>query len=216
MGSDASTWLDDAGFEGVTLLDTGNRLWTSTARTVFWNHAIGEVLRVPPATPPFPPVTASVEIGDDGVLRTSSGDALQRRVVVAPSTVRLAGEKLAEHPARDSVTYGLTAWRPDVPVRVVQKVDGFLPNGDFGGTARITVFACGQGTLYVTVIGKTGDPIRAYVDGFEIDPLETPAEQAVTHEILAPPYANGTAPCHFDLANEGYAGTTTIDFRPAS
>ena len=110
----------------------------------------------------------------------------------------------------------MTAWRPDVPVRVTRRVDGLLPNGDFGGSARITVYACGPGTLYITVIGKTGDPIRAYVDGFELAPLETPAGEATTHEIEAPPYANGSASCIFDLETEGFAGTTTIDFRPSS
>ena len=161
-------------------------------------------------------MTPEVELGDDGVLRTSTGDALRRPIVVAPSTFALAGEKVAERPAGDSETYGLTAWRPDVPVRVLRRADGFLPNGDFGGSARVTVYACGPGTLYVTVIGKTGDPIRAYIDGFELDPLQTPAGEAVTHEIEAPPYANGSGSCIFDFVTEGFAGTTTIDFRPAS
>ena len=78
---------------------TGDRLWTSTARTVFWNRAIAEVLRVAPATLPFPPVTPAVEVGDDGVVRTADGGTLERQVVVAPSTVVLAGEKVAERGA---------------------------------------------------------------------------------------------------------------------
>jgi len=216
MGSSARTWLDDAGFEDATLLVTGDRLWTATARTMFWNHSISEVLRIPPAVLPFPPITAEVDIGDDGVVRTATGDALRRPVVVAPSTLALAGEKVSERPAGDSETYGLTVWRPEVPVRVTRRVDGLLPNGDFGGSARITVYACGPGTLYITVIGKTGDPIRSYIDGFELDPLETPAGEATTHEIEAPPYANGSASCIFDLVTEGFAGTTTIDFKPSS
>jgi len=213
-GSAPPAWLDDAGLENVTLLATGDRLWTSTARTVFWNHAIGEVLRIAPTTLPFPPVTPEVGVGEDGVLRAASGDALRRSVVVAPSTLAVAGEKVAERPLGDSQTYGLIAWRPDVPVRILWRTEGILPNGDFGGTARITVYACRPGTLDITVIGKTGDPIRAYVDGFEVDPLETPAEESATHSISTPPYADGTRICFFDLATEGFAGTTTIQFRP--
>ena len=215
MGSDPASWLDDAGLEGATLLATGDRLWTSTARTVFWNHAIAEVLRVDAATLPFPPGTVAVELGDDGVLRASDGATLGRQVVVAPSTFVLAGEKAAERPAGDSETYGLTAWRTEDPVRVLRRVDGLLPNGDFGGRARITVFACRPGTLDVTILGKSGDPIRAYVDGFEVATLETPAEQAATHAIPAPPYADGSRPCIFDLENPGFAGTTTIAFSPS-
>ena len=150
------------------------------------------------------------------MLRTSSRGRPPPAARRGSDDVVLAGEKVAERPAGDSETYGLAVWRPDVPVRVLRRVDGLLPNGDFGGSARVTVYACGPGTLYVTVIGKTGDPIRAYIDGFELDPLQTPAGEAVTHEIEAPPYANGSASCIFDFVTEGFAGTTTIDFRPAS
>ena len=56
----APTWLDDAGLDDATLLVTGDRLWTATARTIFWNRGIVEAVRLAPATTPFPPVTASV------------------------------------------------------------------------------------------------------------------------------------------------------------
>jgi hypothetical protein len=216
MGSAPGGWLDDDGVDDAALLVTGDSLWTSTARTVFWNRAIAEVLRVAPATLPFPPVTPSVDVGDDGVVRTADGGTLDRQVVVAPSTVVLAGEKVAERGVDDSESYGLTAWRTDSPVRIKRRIEGLLPNGDFSGRARITVFACEPGTLDVTILGKTGDPISAYVDGFAVATLETPAEKSVVHSIPAPPYADGSRPCIFDLENPGYAGTTTIEFRPGA
>jgi hypothetical protein len=214
MGSAPPSWVDEAGLTDATLLVTGDRLWTSVARTFFWNRAIREVLRLAPATLPFPPSTPTVEAGDDGVLRTPDGKPISRDVVVTPSTITLAGEKLAERPVGDSEAYGLTAWRPATPTRMLLRVDGLLPNGDFTGNARMTVFDCRPGTLDVTILGKTGDPIRAYVDGFEVATLETPAEDAATHRIPAPPYANGKRPCIFDLENPGFAGTTTIVFSP--
>ncbi len=216
MGSAPGGWLDDDGVHDATLLVTADRLWTSTARTVFWNRAIAEVLRVAPETLPFPPVTPSVEVGDDGILRTADGRTLERQVVVAPSTVVLAGEKVAERGVDNSETYGMTAWRTDSPVRITRRIEGLLPNGDFSGRARITVFACEPGTLDVTILGKTGDPISAYVDGFAVATLETPAEKAVLHSIPAPPYADGSRPCIFDLENPGFAGTTTIEFTPGA
>jgi hypothetical protein len=45
--------------------------------------------------------------------------------------------------------------------------------------------------------------------------LDTPAGKAATYHIPAPPYADGTRPCVFELENPGYAGTTTIAFTPA-
>ena len=68
--------------------------------------------------------------------------------------------------------------------------------------------------VFWDAFGKSGHPIRAYVDGFEVDRLETPPEESATHSIPAPPYADGSRPCVFVLENEGFAGTTTIDFTP--
>jgi Dolichyl-phosphate-mannose-protein mannosyltransferase len=213
-GSAPPGWLDDAGVQSATLLLTGDRLWTATARTVFWNRAIDEAVRIAPLTVPFPPVTSAVEVGDDGVLRRSDGSPLERDILVAPTTVTLEGEKVVERPAGDSESYGLTAWRTDGPARMLLRTSGFLPNGDFTGTATVTVYACKQGTLDVAILGKTGDPVEARVDGVSVARLETPAEGAVTHRIPAPPYADGSRPCVFELENPGYAGTTTITFTP--
>jgi hypothetical protein len=215
IGSDAPSWLDDAGLRDATLLVTGDRLWTATARTIFWNRGIVEAIRLAPATVPFPPVTGSVGVGPDGTLETASGAALDRSVVVTPSTITLVGSQLAARPAGDSEAYGLVAWRPEPPVRIALRTEGFLPNGDFTGTGRVTVYACRQGTLDVTILGKTGDPIEARVDGFPVRRLDTPNGAARTFRIPAPPYADGTRPCVFELENPGYAGTTTIAFAPS-
>lgn len=215
IGSGAPGWLDDAGIDGAVLLVTGERPWPATARTIFWNRGITEVMRLAPATSPFPPVTASVRIAPDGTLVTAAGEALARSVVVAPSTITLAGSTIAARPAGDSEAYGLVAWRPEQPVRVALHIEGLLPNGDFSGTARITVYPCRRGTLDVTVLGKSGNPIEARVDGLAVGRLDTPSGTAATHRIPAPPYANGTRPCVFELANPGYAGTTTIVFSPS-
>lgn len=149
------------------------------------------------------------------MLRSAGGTALDSRLLVTPSTLVLAGERVAESPAADSETYGLVAWRPEPPARVLLSTAGFLPNGDFTGSARVTVYGCGQGTLDVTILGKTGHPVDARVNGITVARLETPNEGAITHRIPAPPYANGTEPCVFELATDGYAGSTTIAFAPA-
>jgi hypothetical protein len=216
VGSAPPSWIDDAGLQGATFLATGDRLWTSTARTIFWNRGIRDVVRVVPATMPFPPATPSVEVADDGTLITAAGTPLERSLVVAPSTFTLAGEKVAERPAGDSEANGLAAWRIDGPVRILLRTDGFLPNGDFTGATRITVYACPQGTLDVTILGKSGDPVYASIDGISVGQLETPAGRAITHHIPTPPYADGSRPCVFQLETPGFAGSTTIRFSPSS
>jgi hypothetical protein len=214
IGSDPPGWLDDAGLDGATLLVTGDRLWTAIARTIFWNRAIDGALDLAPATTPFPPLVASVVLDPDGTLRTATGATLDRPLVVAPSTFTLVGEKVAERPAGDSEAPGLAAWRPDQPVRIALRTEGFLPNGDFTGTARVTVYACRPGTLDVTILGKSGDPIEALVDGVPVARLETPNGGAATHRIPAPAGADGSRTCVFALENPGYAGSTTIAFTP--
>ena len=215
IGSGPRAWLDDSGVEGSTLLATGDRLWTATARTIFWNRGIDRVVRLGSEAIPFPPVTSSIEVDPRGVLRSAGGAALDSPLLVTPSTFVLAGERVAESPAADSETYGLVAWRPEPPARVLLSTAGFLPNGDFTGSARVTVYGCGQGTLDVTILGKTGHPVDARVNGITVARLETPNEGAITHRIPAPPYANGTEPCVFELVTDGYAGSTTIAFAPA-
>jgi hypothetical protein len=215
-GSAPAAWLDDAHLGDATLLVTGDRIWTSVARSVFWNRSVTDILRVAPASLPFPPVTPSVELGDDGVLRTTDGAELHRPLVVAPETVTLAGDPVASRPAGDSEVPGLVAWRPEEPVRVVLRRDGFMPNGDFSGAARITVYGCRQGTLDVTILGKTGDPVDAFVDGIEVATLQTPAGTSAVHRIPSPPYADGTTACGYELRTGGLAGSTTIVFTPAS
>ncbi|HET6682525.1 MAG TPA: hypothetical protein VFG75_02415, partial [Gaiella sp.] len=214
IGSAPPAWLDDAGVDDATMLETGDRNWTSFARTVFWNRSVREVLRVASTPLPFPPTTASVEVGDDGVLESRDGSTIERPVVVTSAMVTLAGERLVERPAGDSEAPGLVAWRPEEPVRITMSRDGFLPNGDFTGRAQVTVYACRPGTLDVTILGKTGDPVRAFVDGIEVATLETPAGDAATHRIPAPPYADGTHACGFELQTDGYAGSTAVVFTP--
>jgi hypothetical protein len=195
LGSEPPSWLDDAGVRDATLLLTGDQLWTTTARTIFWNRAIDEAIRVAPETTPFPPLTTSVDIGPDGVLRTADGSPLDRDVVVAPSTFTLAGDRIAERQVGDSEAQGFVAWRTNGPVRVVLRREGFLPNGDFTGRALVTVYGCRPGTLDLTILGKTGDPVAVGIDGIAVAQLETPAGAAVTHRVANPPEADGWRPC---------------------
>jgi Dolichyl-phosphate-mannose-protein mannosyltransferase len=215
VGTGSPSWLDDAQVDDATLLETGDRLWTATARTVFWNRGIRDVVRLSPASVPFPPTTPSVEIAEDGTLRTADGGALEPSVIVAPSTYRFDGEMLAERQVGVSESPGLTAWRIDGPARVRMKIEGLLPNGDVTGSPRITLYECEQGTLDLTIIGKSGDPIGVSIDGIAVGSLATPNGQVVKHRVPTPPYADGTRPCKFGFETQGLAGSTSIVFSPS-
>ena len=98
IGSTAPAWLDDAGLQDGTLLVTGDRIWTSDARTIFWNRSVRDVLRIPPAEVPFPPDVPTATVGDDGVLRSADGRSIERPLVVAPDSMMIAGTRVAERP----------------------------------------------------------------------------------------------------------------------
>ena len=94
-GSAAPAWLDDAGLHGATMLVTGDRVWTSVARTVFWNRSVREVLSLPPVEVPFPPDVRAATVGDDGVLRSADGASSR------PPADRRAGlDDDRRHPSR--------------------------------------------------------------------------------------------------------------------
>jgi Dolichyl-phosphate-mannose-protein mannosyltransferase len=215
VGSAAPSWIDDAQLDDATLLVTGDRLWTATARTVFWNRAVREVVRLSTHTMPFPPTTPSAAIAEDGTIVTADGRPLERPVVIAPSTFTFDGEKVAERQVANSESPGLSAWRIDGPARVRMKVEGLLPNGDVTGSPRITLYECEQGTLDLTIIGKTGDPIDVSIDGVAVGSLATPNGEVVKHRVPTPPYADGTRPCKFGFETQGLAGSTSIVFSPS-
>ena len=218
MGSAPGGWLDDAGLEDTTLLVTGDRLWTATARTIFWNRAIDEVLRVRPPTLPFPPVTPAVELGDDGVLRTADGGPLRpagrRRAVDARRSRARRSPSGRRRQQRDVRVDGVAAGR--ARCASLRRVEGLLPNGDFSGPRHGSrSIACRPGTLDVTDPrqDRRSDLARTSTGSRSRRSRRRPRSRRRTR-IPAPPYADGTRPCIFELENPGYAGTTTIDFTP--
>ena len=184
MGSAPPAWLDDAGLEDATLLVTGDRLWTATARTIFWNRAIDEVLRVRPATLPFPPVTPAVEIGRRR--RPSDGDGRPARPAARRRADRRSRSRARRSPSgrpANSETYGLDGVaRRDVPVRVLVAWTGFLPNGDFGGRVtdhRLRLPAGNPRRDHPRQDRRSDPRVRRRVRASA--PLETPAGEAATH-----------------------------------
>ena len=213
IGDGNPSWVDATGEQNVTLLDTGDRPTPAVARTFFWNQSIVDGLRfqgVPTALPPF---ASAVTIADDGSLLDGRGDSVARHDVVAPSTLTLDGTSLAQLPAGVSTTYALTLWRVDGPLRVTMSLaSGFLPNGDFINKARVVVYGCQRGRLEITLLGKSGAPIYAYVDGADRGSFDLPPQTAVTKAIPAPFFADGTKPCTYDFETDGLVGSTRIAY----
>ncbi len=217
LGEASPRWLDETGLDDVTLLVTGDRPWEAVARTVFWNRSVTEVLRLPGIPGGVPPAPATVSLDErSGLLLDVSGRPLERSLVAAPASYQLVGERVAELPVGSSSSPSTVVTRTDGPVRVSAVVAGVLPNGDFGGEVNVLVPACARGALEVTVIGKSGDPIDAYVNGVLATQIAAAPGETPTAAIQAPAYADGTRPCNFVLFTEGFAGTTRIAYVPSA
>jgi hypothetical protein len=210
-------WIDAAGAREATLLMTGDRLWPSVWQEVFWNTSIVRVARFPGAQDPGLLPQVVVVPRPDGHLVTRAGEELAAAYVTAPSTVTLAGERVATvPPSHDQPGVGL--WRTETPVRLTQRIVGLRPNGDLytGEKATIKVFSCGPGTLELTLLGKEGLPTRITVDGVVATERAVPPGKVWRPSIPAPASANGHTVCVYTVQSDGLLGSTRIEWVPAA
>ncbi len=206
-------WLDESDAEDVAYLATRDRLWPSVWHHLFWNASITSVARLHGAESPGVVRQLVVSIRPDGVLVNSEGEPSDIDQLAAPTTLLPIGDSVATIPPSEEQP-GLTLWRVERPVRILQRVSGIRPNGDLhgGDTARIEVFACGPGELQLTLLGKQGLLTRILLNG------ETVAERAVAPETVwrpavpSPPAADGSGRCVYELETDGLVGSTRIEF----
>ena len=213
FGTADADWIDRAldRDEDVLLLNSGDREWTTVARTLFWNASVRSVLRLPDASAYGPIPQLEVAPTATGEL-AGAGDAT---LVAAPAGVLLDGRKLAEVPPTE-IQPGAALWRARSPLRLRQRTEGLQPNGDFAGLVRVSVFGCRPGALELTLIGKSGAPVAVRVDGVPLPELRPPRDALWLGAVPAPPYADGASTCVFELESGGLVGSTRIEFVPAS
>jgi hypothetical protein len=217
FGTAEPDWVDRAasGSSGdVVLLNSGDRAWPSVARMLFWNERIRSVVRLPEASAYGPIPQREVAPLPTGELADGAGRTVTADLVAAPSGVLLDGRMVAESPVT-SEHGGSALWRVGSPVRLRQRVEGLNPNGDFARRARVFVFGCDQGALELTLIGKSGEPVDVSVDGFPLTTIRPRADTLWEGEIPAPPYADGSSQCVYELRAHGLVGSTRIEFVPS-
>ena len=203
-------WVDRTADGPVTVYATGERTATDVWQHVFWNDRIARVLTQPGYVIPGPlPQADAVPDGRGNVRR--NGLPVRADLVLTSPSLTLQGERVGGIPTSIDQP-GLNLWRTDGPVRLLTATRGVLPNGDLVGPATVRVYACGPGTLELTLIGKQGAPLRISRDG---DPLLTrtiPSGRVDHLSLPAPPGAKGETSCVFELASDGLLGSTRIEF----
>lgn len=204
-------WVDRAADGPVTYLQAGTSFSAGLWKHAFWNRRIDAVAYLPAAAPVPPLAPTVVDLQPDGLLRTRGGGGLLRTLVVSPTEIELFGKPVAQAP-RSTDTTGLTLWRTESPVRVSAVRTGVQPNGDIGGSAQITVYACGPGSLEMVLFGKDGGPVEVRANGIlRARPFLTPAA-VWTGSVAAPPDADGRSLCVFEVVSSGLVGSTRLEF----
>ncbi len=131
-------------------------------QTEFWNRSVGTVYRLGPPEPA--PVTESVATHDRLTGRISTEPASELEYVVAPRSVQLAGDLLAQTPR-------LALYRVEEPLRVSRLLEGVYADGWMVNDATFTHYAApgsgpaGSASGSARVVGRaerpgTGDPSR--------------------------------------------------------
>jgi hypothetical protein len=147
-GSDRS-WIDNAvpAGEQVAFLFGGAADPSAESKilweTEFWNRRLTSVYYLGQgeiaAGLPYAPATVDPASG-----RIAVGASTTPRYVVAPSTLELAGQRIAETPS-------LTLYKVQSPLRLGGTVDGIYPDGWMGSDATVTRYAPAGKKIRVTL-----------------------------------------------------------------
>ena len=201
------TWIDDAGGEDVVFLYAGEPQSTIAWQHVYANRSLGEVWALRGALVPGPLPQRAVSPRLDGRL-----DDTGPRELVAPTSLTLFGERIAEIRLRDTLDAGLVLWRTEGPPRIATESTGVLANGDFTNAATLTVYDCGPGRLELTLLGKTGNPVALRLDGITRRIAEVPGGGVWRGAVETAAYASEDGQCVFELVSEGLVGSTRLEF----
>jgi len=211
FGTADRRWVDQAGVASALLLDTGEQPSTVAVRITFWNRSIRHLVRldgVPAQAFPQAPVV----IRRDGALVDEGGNEVSESHVVLPSTIALAGERLAISPPTE-IAPGSGLWRVDEPLRLASRAEGFSPIGDFR-RGKVVVYRCSPGALEVTLLGKDGLPVRITVNGFPWRTVQPKPGGVWTGSVPPLFFGDGESPCLFELASDGLVGSTRVEWVP--
>jgi hypothetical protein len=208
IGGAERTWVDDAGAGETLLFDTGELPSTASPRLTFWNRSIEQLVRLTGVSEQALPQTG-VDIRRDGALTDAARQEVTAPYAVVPATIALRGERIAAVPQTE-IAPGLALWRVDEPLRMVSRVGGMTPVGDFR-QASVVVYECGPGALELTLLGKDGGPVIVRVNGLPHETFDVPAG-SVRMVAIRPVLAVPGDPCLFELQSIGLVGSTRVEW----
>lgn len=213
FGDADSRWVDAADVPSILFVDTGERPSSNIARLTFWNRSIRQAVRLSAVDARSPIPESPVEITFGGTLVDPSGLVVSERHVLVPSTSTVVGEQLASSPPTQAGP-GYVLWRVEEPLRLVSRMEGFNPVGDFT-RARVFVYSCSAGALALTLLGKSGLPVRITVNGLPWRTIRPPPGGVWRGSVPALAIGGGGSRCVFGLESSGLVGSTRVEWVPS-
>ena len=210
-GGASPTWIDDAADGPVVYVYAGSAYWNAVWSTAFWNEDVERVVQLP-GLRLYSADVPVVQPSSDGRLLDAAGRPVTGRYVVAPTSLALVGDRIAEIVQYGLDEAGLRLWRTSGAPRLSTIASGVMPNGDIDGTARVDVFDCRGGSLELTLLGKSGRPVWIETDG-QPAVVVAPAPDTVWRGAApAPPGGSPGRVCTFSITSAGLVGSTRIEF----
>ncbi|MBA2298572.1 MAG: glycosyltransferase family 39 protein [Actinobacteria bacterium] len=204
-------WVDAAGIDGAAYLYEGEPRWTVVWQHLYWNRAIDEIWTLGGSEVPGPLPQQPVFLRFDGRFASAAG-LLDAPAVIAPTSVTLVGERVAEIRQQGLRAAGLVLWRPEPPTRAATITAGIRANGDISEPATMTVYDCGEGRLEATLLGKSGNPVSLRLDGITRRVVDVPGETVWRGSLETEPYAREDGICEFGIVSDGLLGSTRLEF----
>jgi len=203
-------WVDDAANGPVAYLYGGEPYWNSVWQHVFWNRRVDRVLSLRRAyAGPIPQL--AVDPGADGRLRGTGSP----RYVVASAVLTLDGQRVAENPQEGNDQRGVALWKVEGTPRLATWSFGVAPNGDMFASAELTVFGCRRGAFHVALLAKGSRTVQLKRDGKTVQTLHFRSDSdGWSGSLPAPPWADGTRICRFEVTSDGFLGSSRFEFLP--
>jgi Dolichyl-phosphate-mannose-protein mannosyltransferase len=214
FGTSSPGWIDHAASGSVVYLDN-DPLWAASWHLTYWNPKISLVTTVRPPTGQRPD-DATAAPQDNGELLDQNGQPLTQHLVLAPSTMTLAGRRLAHHPQGPDEP-GLDLWATPGPPRLLTWTNGALPGAQIGDTVKFTTYACRPGSLELTLLAQDG-PARVDVSVDPLTSVQVLIRPGAARKlwIPTPKGANGRGTCVYYISPIGTLVAKTMAFRPGA
>ena len=204
-------WIDEAVDAPVAYVYSGEGYWNGVWQQVFWNTSIARVYVVGKDRVPGPLPQERVSVRRDGRLVRADGTLVAATFVAAPVDTDVYGDRVAEveqHNLPDQ--RGLAVARVRQPLRLGSILDGVRWNGDMHEPAKLRVFACDGGTLFLTLLQKESKRVEIYRNGKLVETPTFDGEGVWNGQLAAEPGPLRT--CTFEVRPDSFLGSTQFRF----